>query len=74
MRTAIIHNLPDWTVESHGNGLAYEVKRLESGESLYFQGDDADAFRDQLTGLTEASGGPVLDYADALRIIWSDYA
>lgn len=40
----------DWTisginVQSHGNGLAYTVTRLATGENYYLQGEDADTWR-----------------------------
>lgn len=72
MRSAIIHELPGWRVTSYGNGLAYAVDNLTAGQGLYFQGDDADTFRDELEALTE--GSPNLDYADALACIWFDYS
>lgn len=72
MRSATIHNLPDWQVISYGNGLAYEIAHKPSAKTLFFQGDDAVIFRDQLDGLTD--GPPALDFADALHVIWSDYS
>lgn len=72
MRCAIIHELPGWRVTSHGNGLAYEVAHKPLGMAIFFQGDDAAQFRDELDALTE--GTPALDYADALAAIWHDYS
>lgn len=71
MRSTIIHDLPEWRVTSYGNGLAYEIAEKASGKTLFFQGDDATQFRDEFDGLT--SRAPSLDFADALRVIWSEY-
>ena len=71
MRSTIIHDLPEFSVTSYGNGLAYEIAEKASGKTLYFQGDDAAQFRDEFDGLT--SGTPSLDFSDALRVIWSEY-
>lgn len=71
MNRTIIHELPGWRVTSWGNGLAYALDNLAEGLGVYFQGDDADGFRNELEGLTE--GVPCLSYADALPCIWSDY-
>lgn len=71
MRSVIIHDLPGWRVTSWGNGLAYEIEHKPDGRTLYFQGDDAAQFRDEFDALT--SGTPSLDFADALRVIWSEY-
>lgn len=73
MRSVIIHNLPDWRVTSYGNGLAYEIAHKPSMKTIFFQGDDAAQFRDEFDQMTEASNGPQLDFADALRAIWHDY-
>ena len=71
MKTAIIHDLPNWQVTSYGNGLAYEIVNKETSRCLFFQGDDADIFRDSLSALTDKR--PSLSYSDALECIWSDY-
>lgn len=72
MRSNIIHNLPDWQVTSFGNGLAYEIANKRASAALFFQGEDAQIFRESLEALTDR--GPKLDYANALACIWSDYA
>lgn len=72
MTSAMIHDLPDWQVWSHGNGLAYAIVAKSCGARKFFQGDDAEQFREQFEALTE--GTPSLDFADALRVIWHDYA
>lgn len=72
MKTCVIHDLPEFTVTSYGNGLAYCLAHKPSQRDILFQGDDAAQFRAELDGLTE--GTPALDYGDALRAIWSDYA
>lgn len=72
MLCTIIHDLPDWEVTSYGNGLSYRIFNKSEGQAIFFQGDDAEIFRDELETLTE--GTPALDFADALSLIWSDYA
>lgn len=71
MRSTVIHDLPEFRVTSWGNGLAYDLAHKPSGRSVFFQGEDAGTFRDELDALT--SGTPCLDYGDALRAIWHDY-
>jgi hypothetical protein len=71
MRSFIIHDLPDWQVTSYGNGLAYEILRKPDLASLFFQGEDADAFREEFRALTESP--PYLSFDDALCIIFQDY-
>lgn len=76
MNKTIIHDLPDWQVTSYGNGLAYELANKRTLEAVFFQGDDAENFRDSLAVLTEPRAGSysaVLGYSDALGCIWSDY-
>jgi len=73
MNAVIIHDLPKWQVTSHGNGLAYELFNKQSDFGIFFQGDDAEIFRDSLRALTESLRAP-LDYSDALGCIWSDYS
>jgi hypothetical protein len=71
MRAFVIHDLPDWQVTSYGNGLAYEILHKPDLASLFFQGEDAETFRNAFQALTEAS--PYLSFADALRVIFQDY-
>jgi hypothetical protein len=40
-------------VTSHGNGWAYEVHCNTTGESLWFQDQDADFLRDNTADLTD---------------------
>lgn len=68
----IIHDLLEWRVTSYGNGIAYDLTHKPSGDSVFFQGDDAEQFREEFDGLTE--GAPALDFSDALRVIWHDYS
>lgn len=71
MRSCIIHDLPEWHVTSWGNGLAYSIEHKPSGADVFFQGDDAAAFRDEFDALT--TGTPSLSFADALAIIFQDH-
>lgn len=72
MRSTIIHDLPEFSLTSYGNGLAYEIERKPAGKTIFFQGDDAAQFRDEFDALT--SKMPALDFADALGCIWNDYS
>jgi hypothetical protein len=45
MGKIVIVNTDLWTMTSYGNGLAYELFNKRTGETLFVQGDDADAFR-----------------------------
>lgn len=67
MRQVVIHDRPDFTVTSHGNGTAYTFTHKPSGRSVFFQGDDAGQFRDDI----ESHDG---DYDDIFAHIWGDYA
>jgi hypothetical protein len=71
MQSRVIHNTPDFVVTSWGDGLAYGLAHKPSGQSVFFQGEDASQFRDELEALTERA--PCLSYADALQAIWHDY-
>lgn len=71
MRSCTLHNTHNFVVTSLGNGLAYILANKKEARDLIFQGDDARAFEDQLEALT--TGTPMLDYEDALRVIWADY-
>lgn len=71
MRSCVIHDLPQWRVTSYGNGLAYDIEHKPSGRSVFFQGDDADTFREEFDILT--CGLPALSFADALQAIFSEY-
>lgn len=71
MRSCIIHDLPEWQVTSYGNGLAYAILHKLSGRDIFFQGDDADIFRDEFDALT--SGVSCLSFADALQSIFAEY-
>jgi hypothetical protein len=50
--------------------LAYEILRKPDLASLFFQGEDADAFREEFRTLTESP--PYLSFADAICIIFQD--
>lgn len=69
MTENILHDLPEFRVTSFGNGTAYELAHKPSGKTVFFQGDDAEQFREEFDGLSAR-----LDFADALRVIWHDYA
>lgn len=58
MRRVIIENTDAWTVESHGNGLAYSFYRKSDGREAFLQGDDATAWREQYDAMGEAYSNP----------------
>ena len=61
---------PHYLVQRTGNGLSYTLERRKDGQSVFFQGDDANTFRAELDGLEEALGG----YDAALAELWALYA
>lgn len=69
MSGIVTHDRPGFLVTSYWNGGAYEFRHKASGLSVYFQGDDATQFRDEL----DAYGEHWPDYDAALAQLWSDY-
>lgn len=57
-------------VTSYGNGTAYAIEERATGRSIYFQGDEAAQFIDELDQASDALGS----YELALARLWSDYA
>lgn len=71
MRSNLIHTTRRFTCLAYGNGLAYALSHKLSGDSVLFQGDDADQFRTELDTLT--NGRLPLSYDEALGVLWNDY-
>lgn len=71
MRQAVIHDRPDFTVTSHGNGTAYTFTHKPSGRSVFFQGDDAITFRGEIEAYENAN--PDMEYDAIFSQLWSDY-
>lgn len=57
---------------SHGNGTAYALSLDGAAESVFVQGDDATAFRDEWDALEAAK--PDTHTTALLREMWSRYA
>ena len=74
MKQVTIHNTPRFECISHGNGLAYTLRHKEDRQEVFFQGGDAEVFRESLEALTSPTFGPQLSYDNALGCIWFDYA
>lgn len=53
MRRVIIENTDLWTIESHGNGLAYSFFRKSDGKEAFLQGDDAAQWREEYDAISE---------------------
>jgi hypothetical protein len=60
MRQTTIIDTPAFRVVSHGNGTAYEFVNKATRASVFFQGDDALAFGEEMEGRTLAD-------------LWGDY-
>lgn len=65
MRQVVIHDRPEYSVTSHGNGTAYTFTHKPSGRSVFFQGDDAARFRE------EFNAGD--DFDATFARLWGDY-
>lgn len=58
-------------LNSHGNGLAYELREINGTEeeSLFFQGDDADRFKEYYDDLSS-----YYKESDVLAYLWFIYS
>lgn len=72
MLQAIIRTSPGYLLTSHGNGLAYALKRRSDGREVFFQGDDADKFREELEAW-EGSADGTLSTEHVLSAIFCNY-
>ena len=57
----IIFDGPQHTVTSYGNGMAYLVRRNETGEEFFVQGEDATAFYSDVFDQDMLSFSEVID-------------
>ena len=48
MQQAVIRTSPSYELTSHGNGLAYSLRRRADGREVSWQGDDAYTFREEV--------------------------
>ena len=70
MNALIIRDRPGFRVTSYGNGMAYVLRNNSTGRDIYFQGDDAARFRDEMGGLESRFD----DTDKVLAWLWFDYA
>jgi hypothetical protein len=59
MQRYTIEQTDIWTIESHGNGLAYSFFHKPSGKEAFLQGDDASQWRDDLESMESAYLNPL---------------
>lgn len=75
MKCTIIHNTDKWRVDSFGNGLTYLLTDKTNVTSdpeeyeLFFQGDDAEAFREAI----EDGEKRDMAYNDIFSGIWATH-
>jgi hypothetical protein len=65
MKKCIIHESPIFRITSYGNGVGYLFENLSQGRAVWFQGDDAAHFADELEALADWR---------SLTELWGDYA
>ena len=77
MQTAIIYQSPTWELCSIGNGWAYELRDKRPGnKTLWFQDDDATAFRERHDALEQfymAKSGDVF-FDKVMSELWDMYS
>lgn len=71
MRSHLLHSTRRYVCISYGNGLAYVLEHRSTQQSILFQGDDAETFRNELWGLS--SGRLPLSLDEVLGVLWNDY-
>jgi hypothetical protein len=69
MKKVIIDQGEGYTVESHGNGVAYLITRERDGAERFIQGDDATLFRDEYDDLSKDQ---VIANTRASRFTWRE--
>lgn len=66
-----MHDTEDFTVTSYGNGLGYELRNKTQRHYVFFQGDDATAFREELRAMEEKEPETLTN--TLLARLWSEY-
>ena len=66
----VLHEGGNLRVVSFGNGAAYAFDNTFCGRGVFFQGDDADTFRDELTAAY--TGHPDWPVERTLRFLWGE--
>ena len=74
MRTVTIHETPCFTITSCGGGFAYLFANKITNRHVFFQGDDADAFRTEMETIDASSMALGASYDDLFGAVWADYA
>ena len=81
MRRSQLHTGAEFILISYGSGLAYSLQRygedIGSGKALevFFQGDDADTFREQWEAWAAwEANRPDLSTERVMGLLWGDYA
>ncbi len=72
MRQVTLSDTPNYRLVSYGNGLAYSLAKKETTTDVYFQGDDATQFREELEAMENADPERLTD--DILGELWHRYA
>lgn len=69
MKLAIIAEHSGYQLTSYGNGNTYTLAETETGLSVFFQGDDATLFREEMEVFEKH-----MPLANALRYLWYMYS
>lgn len=72
MKTITIHNTPSFRIDSTGNGLSYDFTHKKQNKYVFFQGDDAIEFENELKAYEKAF--PDMEYENLLTLLWNDYS
>jgi hypothetical protein len=65
MKKHVIYDGQVFRITSYGNGVSYVFENVPQGRLVYFQGDDAAHFADELEALADWR---------SLTELWDDYA
>lgn len=72
MNSVVILAGEPFTLTSYGNGTAYSLRNAARKQSIFVQGDDAAAFREEMERREEFF--PDMLSADLLREMWWEYS
>lgn len=72
MKSCILYETPTFQVASWGNGLSYALLHKPSGRDIFFQGEAAEEFRNEIEA-GEALD-PSIPYEDIFAEQWAVYA
>ncbi len=71
MKRVVIYQTTEFIIVSHGNGLAYDMQRTATRESMFLRGDDATCFRAELDDVERRF--PDRDTNHNLADLWLQY-